>query len=187
MQDFLERPFVLENPSTYVGFTGSTLTEWEFINRMAEEADCGLLLDVNNVYVSSVNHDFDPETFIRSVPHQRVVQFHLAGHTNCQTHLIDTHDDHVIDPVWKLYRLAHELTGGVSTLLEWDAKIPPFPVLHAEVLKAKQHIGEELAGERMAGLAAEGEPSGLGDDAVEALRKEGAVPHPLHHAAAEVE
>src|SRR5205814_750494 len=71
----------------------------------------------------------------------RVVQFHLAGHTNCETHLIDTHDGHVIDPVWELYRLAHRLTGGASTLLEWDAKIPPFPVVHAEVLKAKQHMG----------------------------------------------
>ncbi|HLH56575.1 MAG TPA: DUF692 domain-containing protein, partial [Verrucomicrobiae bacterium] len=132
LQDFLERPFVLENPSTYAGFTGSTLTEWEFLSRMAEEADCGLLLDVNNVYVSSVNHDFDPEEFIRSVPHDRVVQCHLAGHTNCRTHLIDTHDNPVTDPVWDLYALAHRLTGGVSTLLEWDAKIPPFPVLHAE-------------------------------------------------------
>src|ERR1043166_4214754 len=114
VQDFLERPFVFENPSTYVGFTGSTLSEWEFVSRMAEESDCGLLLDVNNVYVSSVNHDFDPEEFIRGVPHERVVQFHLAGHANRQTHLIDTHDSHVVDPVWKLFRLAHELTGGVS-------------------------------------------------------------------------
>src|SRR6267154_1845755 len=79
VQDFLERPFVLENPSTYVGFTGSTLSEWEFIAQMAEQANCGLLLDVDNVYVSSVNHDFDPEEFIHSVPPKRVVQFHLAG------------------------------------------------------------------------------------------------------------
>ena len=83
---------------------------------MAEEADCGLLLDVNNVYVSSVNHDFDPVEYIGSVPHERVVQFHLAGHTNCGTHLIDTHDGHVIEAVWELYRLAQRLTGGVSTL-----------------------------------------------------------------------
>src|SRR5215831_7144087 len=157
LQDFLERPFVLENPSTYVGFTGSTLSEWEFIARMAEEADCGLLLDVNNVYVSSVNHDFDPEEFIRRLPHERVVQFHLAGHTNRRTHLIDTHDNHVVDPVWKLYRLAHGLTSGVSTLLEWDANIPPFPVLHAEVLKAKLHIGEELADPRIARACADQE------------------------------
>lgn len=179
VQDFLERPFVLENPSTYVGFTGSTLSEWEFITRMAEAADCGLLLDVNNVYVSSVNHDFDPEAFIRNVPHERVVQFHLAGHTDRQTHLIDTHDSQVVDPVWKLYRLAHQLTGGVSTLLEWDANIPPFPVLHAEVLKAKLHIGEELADPNMA----------MADEEIEAVdrpKRGPAVPQPLHHIAAEV-
>jgi uncharacterized protein (UPF0276 family) len=145
VQDFLQRPLVLENPSTYVTFTGSTMNEWEFISRMAEETDCGLLLDVNNVYVSSVNHDFDPVEYIRSVPHERVVQFHLAGHTNCRTHLIDTHDGHVIDPVWELYRLAHQLTGGASTLLEWDAKIPPFPVVHAEVLKARDYMSTALA------------------------------------------
>ncbi len=144
VQDFLERPLVLENPSTYVTFADSTMSEWEFISRMADETDCGLLLDVNNVYVSSVNHDFDPAEYIRSVPHRRVVQFHLAGHTNCRTHLIDTHDDHVIDPVWELYRLAHQLTGGASTLLEWDAKIPPFPVVHAEVLKARNYMGGAL-------------------------------------------
>jgi uncharacterized protein len=143
VQDVLERPLVLENPSTYVGFVGSTMPEWEFLTRMASEADCGLLLDVNNVYVSSVNNDFDPAEYIRSVPHERVVQFHLAGHTNCQTHIIDTHDDYVIDPVWELYRLAHQLTGGASTLLEWDARIPPFPVLHAEVLKAREYMGEQ--------------------------------------------
>ena len=184
LQDFLERPFVLENPSTYVGFTGSTLSEWEFLTRMAEEADCGLLLDVNNVYVSSVNHDFDPEQFIRSVPHNRVVQFHLAGHTNMQTHLIDTHDGEVIDPVWNLYRLAHQLTGGVSTLLEWDAKIPPFPVLHAEVLKARHHIGQSLTDPIMTSP----------DDSAEDLSRctsdsaqSTAVPHPLHHVAAIVE
>jgi uncharacterized protein len=188
LQDFLERPFVLENPSTYVGFTGSTLSEWEFISRMAEEANCGLLLDVNNVYVSSVNHDFDPEEFIRSVPHERVVQFHLAGHTNCQTHLIDTHDNHVIDPVWKLYRLAHQLTCGVSTLLEWDAKIPPFPILHAEVLKAKRHIGEELADPAMIPASSATEPAIPTDGEAAAFSEhDSAVPHPLHHMAAAVE
>jgi uncharacterized protein (UPF0276 family) len=180
LQDFLERPFVFENPSTYVGFTGSTMTEWEFISRMAEDANCGLLLDVNNVYVSSVNHDYDPEEYIRSVPHERVVQFHLAGHTDCQTHLIDTHDSEVIDPVWKLYRLAHQLTGGVSTLLEWDASIPPFQVVHAEVLKARQHIGDALADAVMTAPPAFGEP-------FEAEAHHRSVPHPLHHVAAEVE
>lgn len=145
VQDLLERPLVLENPSTYVAFADSTLSEWEFLTRLAEETDCGLLLDVNNVYVSSVNHDFDPVEYIRSVPHRRVVQFHLAGHTNCETHIVDTHDDHVIDPVWELYRLAHQLTGGAATLLEWDARIPEFPVVHAEVLKARRYMDAELA------------------------------------------
>jgi uncharacterized protein (UPF0276 family) len=145
VQDFLERPLVLENPSTYVTFADSTLSEWEFLTRMAQGADCGLLLDVNNVYVSSINHDFDPAEYIRKVPHERVVQFHLAGHTNCQTHLIDTHDNHVIDPVWELYRLAYQCTGGAATLLEWDARIPDFPVVHAEVLKARQYMTAELA------------------------------------------
>jgi uncharacterized protein (UPF0276 family) len=144
VQDFLERPLVLENPSTYVGFAGSTMTEWEFLSRMTEATGCGLLLDVNNVFVSSVNHDFDPVEYIRNVPHRRVVQFHLAGHTDCGTHRIDTHDNHVIDPVWELYRLAHELTGGASTLLEWDARIPEFPVVHAEVLKARQYMTTRL-------------------------------------------
>ena len=142
VQDFLERPLVLENPSTYLTFSQSTMSEWEFLTRMATEADCGLLLDVNNVYVSSVNHDFDPREYVENVPHERIVQCHLAGHTNCRTHLIDTHDDHVIDPVWELYRLAHRLTGGISTLLEWDARIPEFPVVHAEVLKARQYMND---------------------------------------------
>jgi len=187
VQDFLERPFVLENPSTYVGFTGSTLSEWEFISRMAEDANCGLLLDVNNVYVSSRNHDFDPEEFIRSVPHERIVQFHLAGHTDCQTHLIDTHDNHVVDPVWKLYRLAHQLTGGVSTLLEWDAKIPPFPVVHAEVLKAKQHIGTELDDKQMVvALEDQARNEFQAADFAGAPPRGAGVPQPLHHIAAEV-
>jgi len=140
VQDFLERPLVLENPSSYVTFTTSTMPEWEFVARLAEEADCGLLIDVNNVYVSSFNHGFDPYEYLRHIPAQRIAQFHLAGHTNMGSYLLDTHDGHVVDPVWDLYRMAHELTGGRSTLLEWDAKIPPFDVVHAEVLKARQYV-----------------------------------------------
>lgn len=137
VQDYLERPLVLENPSSYVTFCDSTMTEWDFATALCEETDCGLLLDVNNVFVSCFNHDLDPIQFIRSLPHQRIVQFHLAGHTHCGTHIIDTHDNVVIDQVWELFRLAHELTGGVSTLLEWDANIPDFETVHAEVLKAR--------------------------------------------------
>lgn len=177
VQDFLERPLVLENPSSYVTFAASTMPEWEFLTRMSEEADCGLLLDVNNVYVSSVNHDFDPAEYIQSVPHERVVQFHLAGHTNCGTHLIDTHDGHVIHPVWQLYRQSHRLTGGASTLLEWDAKIPEFPVLHAEVLKARDCVGR-LDAE----FATVGEPARIA-----AAEARTSVPQPISFLVADVE
>ncbi len=175
VQDFLGRPLVLENPSSYVTFADSTMSEWEFLTRLTEEADCGLLLDVNNVYVSSVNHDFDPAEYIRALPPRRVVQFHIAGHTHCGTHLIDTHDDHVVDPVWELYRLAHRHTGGAATSLEWDAKIPAFPVVHAEVLKAKQYMSASLSSATPppATLAARGS----GD---------ATVPHPLSFLVPEV-
>jgi uncharacterized protein len=141
VQDFLERRIVLENPSTYLTFASDTMTEWDFLSSMAGEADCGLLLDVNNVYVSSVNHGFDAERYIQAVPADRIVQFHLAGHTNCGTHIVDTHDGHVIGRVWELYRMAARRAPGASTLLEWDAKIPEFGVLHAEVLKARSFAG----------------------------------------------
>ncbi len=180
VQDFLERPLVLENPSSYVTFTDSTMSEQEFVARLAEDADCGLLLDVNNVYVSSFNHDLEPREFIRALPHERIVQCHLAGHTDYVTHLIDTHDHHVIDPVWELYGLMHQLTGGVSTLLEWDAAIPPFPVVHAEVLKAKRYMGENLpAATQLAAIPA---PSGGHLPGLE----HAPAPHPLHHLRPEV-
>jgi uncharacterized protein (UPF0276 family) len=139
-QEALERPLVLENPSSYVTYAESGMTEWEFLARMAEDADCGLLLDVNNVYVSSVNHDFDPDDYLRAIPHERVVQMHLAGHDDRGTHVVDSHDRAVADPVWELYGRAVELTGGVSTLIEWDDRLPPFPELHAEVLKARRFL-----------------------------------------------
>lgn len=144
VQEILERPLVLENPSSYLEFQDSTMSESEFVCRMAEEADCGLLLDVNNVYVSSVNHEFDPVAYVEAIPADRVVQCHLAGHTNCGTHLIDTHNGRVVDPVWNLFQLLHQRTGGVATLLEWDADIPPFPEVHQEVLKAKQYMDTHL-------------------------------------------
>lgn len=145
VQELLERPLVLENPSSYITFAASTMSEAEFIARMADEADCRLLLDVNNVFVSARNHDFDAIEYLQTIPHERVVQMHLAGHTNCGTHLIDTHDGPVIDPVWELFRLAYHLTGGVSTLIEWDAQIPEFPVVHDEVLKARQVLNRVLS------------------------------------------
>lgn len=187
VQDLLERPLVLENPSSYVTFAESTMHEWEFLARMAEEADCGLLLDVNNVYVSSVNHDFDPVEYLRSIPHRRVVQCHLAGHTNCGTHLIDTHDGEVIDPVWKLYRLAHQLTGGVSTLLEWDAKIPEFPIVHAEVLKARHYMQSELQQPPDSPLASAEASSEVALPEVVSSAIGHTVPHPAAYITAEAE
>lgn len=145
VQDFLERPLVLENPSSYVTYAVSTMTEWEFLARMAQEADCGLLLDVANVRVSAVNHDFDPDAYLRALPHERIVQMHLAGHTEHATHIVDTHDRPVADRVWELYATATELTGGVSTLIEWDEQLPPFPELHAEVLKARRFVAGDPA------------------------------------------
>ncbi len=137
--EVLERPLVLENPSTYLEFGISTWTEVDFLSTLAEEADCGILLDVNNVYVSSFNHSLDPRIFIDSIPADRVVQYHLAGHTHKGTHILDTHSDHVVDEVWELYRHAYQRTGGVATLLEWDENIPSFQVVHAEALKARQY------------------------------------------------
>jgi uncharacterized protein (UPF0276 family) len=135
----LERPLVLENPSSYVEFAASTLTEWEFLARLAEEADCGLLLDVNNVYVSAFNHGFDPREYIAGIPADRVVQYHVAGHTNKGTHILDSHSDHALPEVWELYRLAWARTGPTATLYEWDENIPEFEVVHAEARKALAH------------------------------------------------
>jgi uncharacterized protein len=156
VQDFLERPLVLENPSSYLSFRGDTLREWEFLSALAEEADCLLLLDVNNIYVSSVNHDFDPEEYVESLPHARVVQIHLAGHTHRGTHVVDTHDGRVASHVWELYRLARRRVGGVSTLLEWDSNVPSFPELHAEVLKAQLYAEDEAPAESFAAALAPG-------------------------------
>jgi hypothetical protein len=138
----LERPLVLENPSSYVEFAASTMTEWEFLSRLSEESDCGLLLDVNNVYVSSFNHGFDPRDYIAGIPADRVVQYHVAGHTHKGTHIVDTHSDHAIAEVWELYRLAWRRTGATATLYEWDDAIPSFEVVHAEALKARAHREE---------------------------------------------
>ena len=143
VQDVLGRPLVLENPSSYVEFRSSSMPEWEFMTRLAEDADCGLLLDVNNVYVSSFNHSFDPVEYIEGIPPERVVYYHVAGHTNHGTHILDTHSDHAIDEVWKLFRRACELSGGRSTLYEWDESIPAFPVVHAEALKARRYLRRE--------------------------------------------
>jgi uncharacterized protein (UPF0276 family) len=136
VSDFLERPLVLENPSSYVEFASSTMPEWEFLARLAEDADCGLLLDVNNVYVSSFNHGFDPNVYVDAIPADRVVQYHVAGHTHKGTHIIDTHSDHALPEVWELYRRAWARTGPTATLYEWDEDIPALEVVIAEARKA---------------------------------------------------
>jgi uncharacterized protein (UPF0276 family) len=140
VQDYLERPLVIENPSTYATFRHSTMPEWEFLTRMTEETGCQLLLDVNNVYVSAFNNDFDPEAYIRALPHDKIVQMHLAGHQHCGNYIIDTHDRQVTGAVWQLFQLAYSLTGGTAVLLEWDGHIPAFEVYHAELLKARAYM-----------------------------------------------
>jgi uncharacterized protein (UPF0276 family) len=144
VQDFLERPLVLENPSTYATFRASSMPEQEFLSRLAEDADCGLLLDVNNVYVTARNHDLDPRAFLAGLPYDRVVQIHLAGHTDHGTHCIDTHTGHVAPAVWALYEEAVRLCGPTATLVEWDADIPPLEVVRAEAEEARRRADAQL-------------------------------------------
>jgi uncharacterized protein (UPF0276 family) len=136
VQDRLKRQILIENVSSYVTFTQSTLTEWQFLAELCQRADCGLLLDVNNVFVSAFNHGFDANEFIDGIPVGRVGQIHLAGHSDYGTHLLDTHDHPVCDGVWSLYRRAVERFGRVSTLVEWDDQIPPFDEVLAESKRA---------------------------------------------------
>jgi len=152
VQDRLGRPLILENPSSYLEFRASQMPECEFLARMAEAADCGLLLDVNNVHVSAFNHGFDAAAYVDAVPAERIVQVHLAGPSDFGTHLMDTHDAPVLDAVWPLYAQVQARTGGVSTLLEWDANIPAWPDLLAELAKADASRGGWL-------------PEGLGEGA----------------------
>jgi uncharacterized protein (UPF0276 family) len=152
------------------------MPEWEFLSRLAAETGCQLLLDVNNVYVSSRNHDFDPHEYLRSIPRERVQQFHLAGHADLGTHCIDTHDGRVVDRVWELYREAVGLTGGAATLLEWDAKIPTFNEVHQEALKAKRLVSgaepQDALSTHYSGLI---------------TKSPDCVPHPAHIVLAEVQ
>ena len=145
VQDALGRQILLENVSSYVRFQDSSMPEWEFVARVAEGADCGILLDVNNVYVSARNHGFDPFTYLEGIPTQRVGQFHLAGHTDKGAYLLDSHDSVVPDPVWDLYRAAVRRFGRVPALVEWDERIPPLEDLIAESARARRIEAEELA------------------------------------------
>jgi len=143
-QDVLGRRLVIENVSSYIEYDCSTMNEWTFVRAVCEEADCLLLLDLNNVYVSAVNHGFDPLDYLVAVPAERVQQIHLAGHTDHGDHLIDTHDHPVTDPVWSLYRAACRRFGPRATMIERDDRIPPLDDLVAELDLARR-IAQEAA------------------------------------------
>ncbi len=137
IQNFLGRQIVIENVSSYIEYQQSQMTEWEFISEITNQADCHILLDINNIYVSSVNHGFNPSTFLTNIPKNRVFQFHLAGHSNMGNYIIDTHDQDIIDPVWKLYADAIKHFGFVSTMIERDDNIPPLESLVTELNYAR--------------------------------------------------
>lgn len=140
VRDFLEIPICVENVSSYAEFHQSEMTEWEFLSEVVERADCGILLDVNNIFVSSLNHGFNPYDYLKGIDPARVGQIHIAGHTRYEKYTLDTHDHPVCSPVWKLYEEAIHLCGPTNTLLEWDANIPSFDEVHQEALKAKEFL-----------------------------------------------
>jgi uncharacterized protein (UPF0276 family) len=138
VQDALGRQILLENVSSYLTYRASDMSEWEFLREVAERADCAILLDVNNIYVSSVNHGFDPLTYLQAMPRERVRQFHLAGHSDLGGHLIDTHDHPIVEPVWDLYCAAVAQFGAVPTMIERDDNIPALSELVAELQIARE-------------------------------------------------
>jgi uncharacterized protein (UPF0276 family) len=146
VQEFLGGRILLENISSYLTFKHSEMAEWDFLSEVSKRADCGILLDVNNVYVNSINHGFDPKYYLQNLPQDRIGQIHLAGHSKQGDILIDTHDGPVSSEVWDLFRLAVKLFGPVSTMVEWDSKIPDFTVLESEALIAKKIIQRERGG-----------------------------------------
>lgn len=146
IQDFLGRQILIENVSSYISFQESTMTEWAFISNIVQRADCHLLLDVNNIYVSSVNHEFDPMDYIAAMPSSRIYQIHLAGHSDMGDYIIDTHDHDVVDPVWDLYQQTLRRHGMVSTMIERDDNIPPLSSLVRELNHART-IAESLHSE----------------------------------------
>ena len=160
VQERLGRPIALENVSSYVAYRVSEMTEWEFLAEVARRSGCGILLDVNNIHVSAVNHRFDPRVYLDCIPVDKVWQFHLAGHSDKGGWLLDTHDHPVIDPVWDLYRDAVRRFGDVSTLIEWDDRIPPFDRLEAESEKARA-IAAELRGETADPVGREQSPAAV--------------------------
>ena len=138
VQDFLERPFLIENVSSYVSYKNSSMPEWEFVKEIIERADCLLLLDINNIYVSSINHEFNPIDYIAALPSNRIYQIHLAGHSDMGDYIIDTHDHDVIDAVWDLYAETLTRHGLISTMIERDDNIPPLTDLLTELDQARQ-------------------------------------------------
>lgn len=144
VQDALGRQILLENVSSYVAYRASTLTEWEFLTAVVEQADCGILLDVNNLYVSAHNHGFAPHAYLHGIPAARVGQLHLAGHSDKGAYVLDTHDGPVSEAVWQLYGDAIRHLGPVSTLIEWDEHLPSLDVLLAEADKAAQRAADAL-------------------------------------------
>ncbi|MCF8197948.1 MAG: DUF692 domain-containing protein [Sulfuritalea sp.] len=151
VQDFLGRPLVMENASTYVTFQSDEISEWEFINELVQRSGCELLLDVNNVYVSSVNHGFDPHAFIDAIPVASVRQIHLAGHEDHGDYIIDTHDQSIVDPVWDLYAYTMKRTGFIPTMIERDDNIPPLTELIAELDMAREIARVEASGDSSRG------------------------------------
>src|ERR1700729_1179938 len=145
VRDTLEIPVVVENVSSYAEFHVSEMTEWEFLNEVVERADCGILLDVNNIYVSSMNHELNGMDYVNAVPAERVAQIHIAGHSKYEKYILDTDDHPVIDPVWELYARAIERCGPMPTLLEWDDHIPSFDEVHREALKANRFLQQHAA------------------------------------------
>lgn len=146
VQETLGRRILLENVSSYVTYAQSTMREWEFLREVAERSGCGLLLDLNNVYVNAFNHQFDPREFLANLPGELIGQFHLAGHTDMGSYLFDTHSRPVIPPVWDLYQQALARWGPVATLIEWDEDIPPFARLAEEADKARAIFVQTLGG-----------------------------------------
>jgi len=145
VQDRLGRAIALENVSSYLTYASSTIPEPQFLAAVAQRAGCGILLDVNNVYVSSVNHGFDAAAYLEAIPADRVWQFHLAGHSDHGAYLLDTHDHPVREEVWELYKLAVARFGNVATLVEWDGNIPEWDRLEAEAVRAREAQCDALA------------------------------------------
>jgi len=137
VQDYIGRPFLIENVSSYLNYKDSSMTEWEFLNEVANYTDCYILFDINNIYVSARNHNFDAMDYINGIDQDRVKQFHLAGHTDYGNYIIDTHDEAVCDDVWGLYKRALQRFGAVSTMIERDANIPPLSELITELNQAR--------------------------------------------------